>query len=102
METEIPVASESPASVTPRSLRSRLSRGPTPVSTASSSASWSFCSVMDPLQNQQTHLSISRQRAKTSKATAGRPPKRSAAAFVVPVRKVRQYASGSWSVSTSI
>src|SRR6478735_2868959 len=43
-----------------------------------------------------------RQRGKTSKATAGRPPKRSAAAPVVPARNVRQYASGSSSVSTSM
>ncbi len=43
-----------------------------------------------------------RHRARSSKATAGTPPNRGATPSALPTRNSRQYASGSWSVRTSM
>ena len=73
--TEMPVASDSPASVAPRSLRIRRSRGPTSASTSSVPASpvapglipsfvpVDVSSLIPTLQNRQSHLSIRRRSA---------------------------------------
>lgn len=56
--TEIPVASDRPASVAPRSLRMRRSLGPTSASTSSVRASSSISLLMPILQIRQRRLSM--------------------------------------------